>query len=236
MKEQNCKDDAFYALPTPVPEPEESSDQSQTSNNTPTFTSDDIHAEIVGIGDDGYSRSAIAATLEVLHGIDENTDPEQINDENYEFVRTMDIMYAAVDIYSIDGDIVNVIFTFDSVNDVFVKELRDITKSYRMLYEKILDDINAAEDRGQKSEKTSVPQLSITFMPYKYQGVASATYSNPIAWFVTVAEEESKGQFHMIFHMSDVSYDALDISEDVKADIVAEVQRKIEARQNTQFH
>ena len=156
MSEPNYKDDAFSALPTPIPEPEESSGQSKTSN-TPAFTSDDIHAEIVGIGDDGYSRSAIAATLEVLHGIDENTDPEQISDENYEFVRTMDIMYAAVDIYSIDGDIVNVIFTFDSVNDVFVKELRDITKSYRMLYEKILDDINAAEDRGQKSENRARP-------------------------------------------------------------------------------
>ena len=79
----------------PIPEPVKKEMEEEIN-----ITADTITEEIIGVGDDGYSRSDIIMLIEKIHNVLKN--PENITEDDHEYVKQIDVEYCKVDIFSIN--------------------------------------------------------------------------------------------------------------------------------------
>lgn len=211
-------------IPVPVPEVKKEEKEEITVKS--------IQEEILGVNDAGYSRSAIVAVLEKVHNSSKGF--ENLTEDDHEFVREVDVEYAKVDVYQFDEKIINLVLTFDSPDDVYLKELLDLFTQYRNCTLKANELLENQKD--DDLHDVPLPVASITFLPLRYKGCAHATYANPIGYFRTLDENGINCQLHMLFNLEDVRYEVVDIDDDDLIDIQAGVMREMEIAENEKYN
>ena len=183
------------------------------------ITADDVNNEILATNEDGYCPCTIVAMIEALHDVHDGDDFDEITEDQREIVDDITIEYCDVDLYSIDGDLLNVILTFETPQDEYLKDLMEMLDTYRQMAEEHVDNKNV-----------TIPMFSLSFIPEKYDGKVGATFSFPLSNFRTLDGNDQETQAHLIFNMENASYQQFDIDEDTMAEIEADVLRDIDQK------
>lgn len=183
------------------------------------ITADDVNNEILATNEDGYCPCTIVAMIEALHDVHDGDDFDEITEDQREIVDDIIIEYCDVDLYSIDGDLLNVILTFETPQDEYLKDLMEMLDTYRQMAEEHVDNKNV-----------TIPMFSLSFIPEKYDGKVGATFSFPLSYFRTLDGNDQETQAHLIFNMENASYQQFDIDEDTMAEIEADVLRDIDQK------
>ena len=170
-------------------------------------------------GKNCYCPCTIVAMIEALHDVHDGDDFDEITEDQREIVDDITIEYCTADIYSIDGDLLNVILTFETPQDEYLKDLMEMLDTYRQMAEKHIDNKNI-----------TIPMFSLSFIPEKYDGEVGATFSFPLSYFRTLDGNDQETQAHLIFNMENASYQQFDIDEDTMAEIEADVLRDIDQK------
>lgn len=120
------------------------------------ITADDVNNEILATNEDGYCPCTIVAMIEALHDVHDGDDFDEITEDQREIVDDITIEYCDVDLYSIDGDLLNVILTFETPQDEYLKDLMEMLDTYRQMAEEHVDNKNV-----------TIPMFSLSFIPGK---------------------------------------------------------------------
>lgn len=206
------------ALPTPK-------EKDDGTINLDEIKAEDLFNEIVSVGDDGYSPTAIVSVIEKVHSNIQPTaeDPQK----NREVVQTINPEYCTVNIYALTDDIWIVELTFDSKDDAYLVELRDQLDRYRdMVMEARMHGSN-----GQPPE--AVPMYTLSFVPYKYGGFGVASFGDPIDYY-EIMKGDKRG-FHLMFSPNSISFEQVEMTRDELTDIQAEVAREQEEKEGTVY-
>ncbi len=201
------EEDAFVPAPTENKTEEE---------EMPTVTPDTILSGLTTLNSDGHSDAVIIATLERLHNVSDLTTIEDLSEEDREYVDEMVIEDAGVDLYSLDGQLFNLILKFDTVKDAYLKELNEICNRYRAMLEKSTDDNDI------------VPMLSLTLMPESLKGYGMLNLTFPVGFFRILDDNGVNASMLIQFMAENVQFQALDIDEETKSNLTADVMRELE--------
>lgn len=207
----------------PVPETREEKEEEITVKS--------MQEEILGLNDAGYARCSSIVMIEKIHNL-LSKEPEEITDDDHEFVREVDPEYFRVKMFQFTDDIINVVMEFDSEKDAYLAELVDLFNQYKLCCGRA-DEQYAERDNG---EDVPVPILSVTFLPYKYKGTAFARFSNPIGFFRTLDDNGKNCCLHMFFKAETADYEVVDIDEDELIDIQAGVMREQEIASGMEYN
>ena len=207
----------------PIPEPTRNNINEEISE----ITAESIQEEIVGLNEDGYSRSAIIAIIEKIHNVLKN--PEAVTDEDHEYIKQIDVEYCKVDMFSISDSIINLVLTFDSTEDAFLHDLIDSLNYYRNLVEK-------ANELSYEDDNTPLPMLTFTFAPYKFKGMGVAIFTHPIAFFKTLNDDGKECCVHLLFNNEDAHFQKVDISDEALTEIQADIMRERELQETATYH
>ncbi len=214
----------FEDVPVPAPTVKEEAPVEDTT--MPEITPDSILAEIISQDENGYSPCTIAAVLNELVNITGNESLDEIDEEHTNEVESDIIEYCKVDVYSLDGNLMNVVFTFDSPTDAYLKDMYDLLNRYKRMLSHYAEK-NADIPEG---EPVTVPMFSIQILPNVFRGKAAAMYSFPIAFFKTLDNNGREVNLHLLFDAENTVYSQVDISEDELSDITADVLREMQMK------
>ena len=181
------------------------------------ITPDNIVTALQVLDENGHCPGVIVADISRLHNVTENMTLEDISEENREYVDQIVVENAAFDIYSLDGNLFNLILRFDSAKDAYMKELNEFMNRYRVMQEQVaLTGANV------------VPMFSLTLMPniMNGQGVMSATF--PIAYFRVLDDNGENCSFLIQFNVGNIQFSKLEIDDETKAEITADAMREAE--------
>lgn len=190
-----------FVDPDFVPAPEEEDEY------LPDVTPEMVREEIMGLDEEGYSRSIIHVELKKIEKfnpeeaegdiIDGPADDYVTDDDDEEEpddsvpIADVTVEYCKVREYTLDGNIVNLELTFDNPLDKGMQEVHQMLEEYKSMCE--------AFDKAELGEG-DLPMFSIYFMPTQFPGRAIATYSQPFAYFKTMGyKQDDERILHMMF-------------------------------------
>lgn len=209
-------------VPVPVTKEPEKTKQ------IPEITSDSIHEQIISQNEDGYSPCTIVAVLEEIVNVQGNESLEEIDDEHRHEVESAFVEYCKVDVFSLDGNLINVVLTFDSPTDAYLKDLFNMLNRYKRMTAHFGEQI---ADAGE-NDLVTVPMFSLQFMPEIFEAHAVAMYSFPIAFFKTLDEDGRQCNLHLLFDAGNVYYSEINLSEEELSDITANVLREMQIKED----
>ena len=213
--------DQMTMIPEPEMEPEEISEEERaTSANHLEFTSEDILDLVTSVDEDGHSPSYINASLDRIVDIGENTTLEDLTEENYEHVDSIQIEYVNVSFDSLDGEIATCILSFDTVNDAYLIELNEFLNRYKIMCK----DYSMQENAG-----AAIPSFSMTFAPKALNGFGIMRISFPILYTRCLNDEGTNASMLIAFRLSNLEFSRLDISEEDLAELKADVYREVQS-------
>ena len=168
--------------------------------------------------EEGYSPSYIFGTLLKLKDYDKFPSPYEMPEENVETVDEFPIEYCSVDMYSLDGNIMDVVLTFKAgPNDAYLRELNEQLNRYRLMQEKMR--------MGDEENVKDAAAFTLNIMPTALDGEGLAAFSFPIAFFRALDDDNVSASMHILFYVDNVTFEFVKLSEGAKADIEADVIR-----------
>ena len=183
-----------------VPAPEEADEY------LPDITPEMVREEVMGLDEEGYSRSIIHIELkkienfnpEEAEGVDIEgqtddyvTDNDEEEPDNSIPIADVTVEYCKVSEYTLDGNIVNIELIFDNPLDKGMQEVHQMLEEYKEMCD--------AFDKAVLG-KGDLPIFSVYFMPVKYPGQAVAAYSQPFAYFKSMGYKQDEERIlHMMF-------------------------------------
>ncbi len=209
----------------PVPEPAAPADE--TEEETPEVTPDLILKYLTETDENGHSQAVIVASLERLHNVTEGKLLEDIPEDDREYVDDMVIEGAAIDIYSLDGQLYNLILKFDTVKDAYLKEINEMCNRYRDMQESMsINDV----------PNTELAYMSITLMPNQLQGYGALSLSFPIGYFRVLDDNGVNASMLLQFTNENVQFQALEMDSETRSELVADVMREMEEGKDGQIY
>lgn len=183
------------------------------------FNSEDILQAILSVNEEGHSPSFITASLERIKNVKEGMTLADVADEDREYVDQMQIEYCAVDIDTLDGELMQVILSFDSPNDAYLEELNEFMHRYKIMQR----EIAAAEDESQ------IPLMSLTFAPEELQGFGILQFSFPVMYTRCLNDAGTNAAMVMLFHIGNMEFAKINISDEDLTELKANIYREVEA-------
>lgn len=183
------------------------------------FNSEDILQLILSLDEDGHSPSFITASLERLVDVKEGMTLADVPPENREYVDQMQIEYCAVDVDTLDGELMQVILSFDTPNDAYLKELNEFMNRYKIMQH----EFAASED------ESTIPLMSLTFAPKDLKGFGLLQFTFPVMYVRCLNDAGTNAAMVMLFHMANMEFVKIDISDEDLAELKADVYREVES-------
>ncbi len=214
----------------PIPEPEtnpilEPSDNTDSlaaeSDKTEDveITPDSIIEALDQLNEDGYTDSVIVADLSRLHNVTKDTTLDNISEDDREYVDQIKIENAVFGMYSMDGNLFNITLKFDTVKDAYMKDLNELLNRYRVMQEQI----------ATSEDTDTMAMFTLTLMPNKLNGLGVLNISFPVAYFRVLDDNGVNTTLLMQFYVDNLEFMKLNIDEDTRAEISADVMRETEA-------
>ena len=213
----------------PIPEPE-TKPILEPSDNTDSFaaepdktedveiTPDSIIDALDQLNEDGYTDAVIVADLSRLHNVTKDTTLDNISEDDREYVDQIKIENAVFGMYSMDGNLFNVTLKFDTVKDAYMKDLNELLNRYRVMQEQI----------ATSEETDTMAMFTLTLMPNKLNGLGVLNISFPVAYFRVLDDNGVNATLLMQFYVDNLEFMKLNIDEDTRAEISADVMREAE--------
>lgn len=196
-------------------------------NGDMEINAETILSEIMDIDDNGHSKSIIIAAIEKLHNVEEDMDLSLVSDDDHEYIDDITIEDCRIDMYTLDGIIFNLVMKFDNSKSAYLKEINEMCNRYRVMQEDMATNPN--------SDASIVPMMSLTFMPHSMNGQGAMVLSFPIGFFRVLDDDGVNCSFFMQFWATNVSFTKIDIDEDMKSELTADVLRELEQGNNGQM-
>ncbi len=217
---------------TPIPEPGKSVSKENESENKviefPGVNKDDnegieispdvIFTSLLKLKENGYTDAIILVTLERLHHVTENTTLDSISEDDRELVDQIEIENTVFDMYTLDGNLVNVTYRFDTVKDAFMKDLNEILNRYKNMQEQI----------AESDATDTVAMITFTLVPNALDGQGVLTMRFPMAFFRVLDDNGVNATMLVQFNYNNLEFLKIDIDEDTKSEITADVMREFE--------
>ncbi len=198
----------------------------------PDITQEMLIEEMCGTDEDGYTRCTVLlqssvvpdATPESINQIivaEQTSDAEELadHDEADEKFNTS-LQRCKCDVYTLDGQVVNLVLTFDSALDQDKNSLLDALRDYRT-------DMQKFEDA---TEPADYPVIRLYFMPFKYPGQGMATFTQPFAFFETIPQDNDTARsVHMLFNIDNMGIDIFHVKVEEHLTMQSYVMETMEA-------
>jgi len=183
------------------------------------FDQDTILGLINSVDKDGYCPCYMIVSLELYKDITSDMTLMDVPEENKNIVDDMQIEDCSVDLYTMDGELVNAVFTFNSDRNAYLQELKRLLDRYRLMQ----DDIASNPDANDR-----MAVFTLAFMPKALNGKGLMQISFPVSYFRTLDDAGLNVCMHMMFHMNNVQFMKIDIDEETEAEITADILREME--------
>lgn len=219
IKEESEPVSLLFDMPK-VPEFDFADDTNENKEYTGEISGETILDAILDLDDNNHTKSIIIAAIEKLHNVDDGVDLSEVPDEDHEYIDDITIEDCSVDMYTLDGIIFNLVLKFDNPKNAYLKELNELCNRYRAMQEDMATNPNA--------DPTIVPMFSLTFMPYKFDGKGAMVATFPIGYFRVLNDDGVNCSFFLQFWANNVSFTKIDIDEETKSEMVADVLREVE--------
>jgi len=190
----------------------------KNTNEEVLITPETILDALMSTDEEGYSDAVMVADLARLHNVTPETTLENIPEEDHEYVDQMSIEGATFDMYTMDGKLFNMVLHFDSERDAYMKELNELLNRYRAMQEQI----------AENGEEGTVAMLSLTLMPNELNGKGALFASFPVSYFRVLDDNGTNASFLLQFYEENLEFMKLDVDEETRAEITADVMREME--------
>lgn len=188
----------------------------------PEITPEGIYNSILETDENGYTPCTIVAMIEEISNAENIDNIEEIKEDDREIIESQTIDFCGVDMYTLDGEILNIILTFDSPKDAYLRDLKQMLDRYKNMASRFVEEENGSE----------LPMFSLTFMPNIYGGRGLGYFAFPISYFKTINEKNEQTSIHLLFNLENVSFEKITLSEDEISEITASLMREEEAKKN----
>ena len=199
----------------PVPEKMET----VVENTEMEFDQDTILTLINSVDEDGNCPCFMLASLELYKDVTNDMMLTDVPEENKTIVDDMQIEDCSVDLYTMDGELVNAVFTFNSDRNAYLQELKRLLDRYRLMQDEIASNPDA-NDR--------IAVLSLAFLPKALNGKGLMQLSFPVSYFRTLDDAGLNVCMHTLFHMNNIQFMKVDIDEETEAEMTADILREME--------
>ncbi len=205
----------------PKPTAAENKEPDVTINNV----SDDYAVKMLDLikskNEEGYSPSFIFGSLIKISDANKYESIYDVPEENIETIDEFPIEYCLVDLYSLDGHIMDLVLSFDGPNDAYLRELNEQLNRYRLMQEKLRIGDNVKDAAA----------FTISIMPTELNGEGLVQLTFPIAFFRTLNDDNVSASMNILFGVDDIAFEYVKLSEDAKADIEADAIRENKNRE-----
>lgn len=206
-----------------VPKP--TAPENKEPDVTISNVSDDYAVKMLDLikskNEEGYSPSFIFGSLIKISDADKYESIYEVPEENIETIDEFPIEYCLVDLYSLDGRIMDLVLSFDGPNDAYLRELNEQLNRYRLMQEKLRVGNNVKDAAA----------FTISIMPTELNGEGLVQLTFPIAFFRTLNDDNVSASMNILFGVDDVAFEYVKLSEDAKADIEADAIRENKNRE-----
>lgn len=186
---------------------------------------EDIVSLITSVGEDGYAPASIYVSLERLKDIKDGMSIEDIGEDNREVVDDMLLKNCSVDFFSLNEEIANLVFTFDSAKDAYLHEFNAILNRYRIMQ----------ENQAIHPKEGSLPMLTISIVPNDLMGQCVVVAAFPLAFFRTLDDVGENASMHTMFYTENIQFSKIELTEEEQRDTVADVMRDMEIGESGQI-
>ncbi len=193
-----------------VPEP------GTTSTEQEDITADTIMEKILERDEDGFSPSVISVTLERFNNF---TGDMNVPDEDREYIDAVNVERAAIDVSTLDGELFNLFFDFESPKSVILRELNELLVRYRTMTEEFAT--NGITDK--------LAVITVMIAPRELNGMGMLKLTMPTLYTRVLSDSGENAAFLMQFRKEFIEFMQLDISEEEKLQMQAEAMRTLEA-------
>ena len=215
-------DTNFANIPAPTEAPEVTN---SLSTDGLTIDADSIFAAMTQINESGHSPNMITVSLERINKIVPGQAYIDYSDEEKEFIDSVDIGDCAVDLSSLDGNLFNLMLTFDTRESVYLKDLNDILNRYRHVLEEYATQ--GVTDKGVV--------LSVIIAPDVFKGRGMCVLNMPTMFVRCLADNGENASMLMQFYVQDVDFYSIEMTEEDEINLTADAMRLVSAGDGSLF-
>lgn len=212
-----------------VPAPKPTAKEDDTPK-TVSVNGEDVDAELIvslinSTDEDGYSPCFVNASLERFTNIQEGKALSDYTEDERTYIDGVDLSNCAINVHTFDGDLVNLILTFDSPKDSYLRELNDLCNRYRI----------ASDELTAKETDDVAVSLTVTIVPKDLNGRAMMTLTLPTLFCRTLSDDGENASMLLQFHMNCVDFLAINVTDEEVTEITSDIMRQEEMGTNGQL-
>lgn len=197
----------------PAPEPVEKVNDLDTSDVE--ITPDTILGEILSTDKYGHAECMVTLSLERINQIVPGKHFLDYTDEEKEYVDNCEIHDCSIDINSLDGLLFNAIFTFDTKESQYLKDMNEMFNRYK----------HVMEEYAASDEQNKAIVLSIIIAPDRFKGKGICFMNMPIMGIRCLDDNGENASMYMMFHAEDVDFVTIEMTEDEEIQLTADAMR-----------
>lgn len=215
--------------PVPVPAPAktapEANGSTAFSGTEPSVTVDGVTVDpevmmalINSTDENGHTPCAINVSLEDYSNIQEGKALADYTEDERTYIDGVDISECSADLHSFDDQLMNLVLTFESPRDAYLRELNELLNRYRI----------ASDDLAAKESTDHAPVLTVTIVPMDLKGRGVVTMSLPTLFCRILSDNNENCSMLMQFHMDTVDFFGINMTDEEASEITADVMRQEE--------
>lgn len=199
----------------PAPEEIKGVNAFDTNEMDIEMTPDTILSEILSINKDGHTPCMITMSLERVKKVIPGKAFLDYTEEEKEYVDQVEINDCSVDISTLDGMLFNAVFTFDTKDAQYLKDMNEMFNRYRQVTEEYA--LNNEQEKGIA--------LTVLIAPDRFMGKGILAMSFPVMGIRCLADNGENASMFMMFHQEDVDFISVEMTKEEEVQITADVMR-----------
>lgn len=210
-------DTNFSNIPAPAPEPAEV-DMNKAPENvfqTSEITSESIMELMSSRDENGHSPSDVFFTLERVNNVTPGKTYYEYSDDDKEFIDSISVRDCAVEMYSLNGALINLNLIFDTPQSAYLADCMDMLNRFRV----------AGEDLVVKGIENQALVLTVTIAPDEMMGKGACVCTLPTMYTRCLADNGENTALFLQFFSQDVRFVCVEMAEEEEKEITADALR-----------
>lgn len=210
-------DNNFNSIPAPASELTEMNKNEDEKNvfQTPDITSDSIMELMSSRDENGHSPSEVFFTLERIKNVIPGKTYYEYADEDKEFIDSISVRDCAVEMYSLNGALINLNLIFDTPQSAYLADCIDILNRFRVAGEDLV--VKGINDQGLV--------LTVTIAPDDMMGKGACVCTLPTMYTRCLADNGENTALFLQFFSQDVRFVCVEMTEEEEKEVTADALR-----------
>lgn len=210
-------DTNFSNIPAPAPAPAEANMNKAPENvfRAPEITSESIMELMSSRDENGHSPSDVFFTLERVKNVTPGKTYYEYSDDDKEFIDSISVRDCAVEMYSLNGALINLNLIFDTPQSAYLADCMDMLNRFRV----------AGEDLVVKGIEDQALVLTVTIAPDEMMGKGACVCTLPTMYTRCLADNGENTALFLQFFSQDVRFVCVEMTEEEEKEITADALR-----------